>query len=199
MMIKPDEGYIKFNLVWNEKAFDFKDDDFNAINSIRKQLFDLGFIGVYPDGIGFGNLSIRQQNNEFVISGSATGSITDLEKKHYALVKDFSIQNNQVWCEGLSKASSESMSHAAIYQSNKNVGAVLHVHHVKLWEQLLHVLPSTPPKAEFGTPEMAIEIARLSKSNSGIIMMAGHPEGIITYGKNLQEAYDLLLKQYNNL
>ncbi|PLX12995.1 MAG: hypothetical protein C0597_12305 [Marinilabiliales bacterium] len=198
-MIKPDEGYIKFNLVWNENAFDFRDEDFNAINSIRKQLFDLGFIGVYPDGIGFGNLSIRQQNNEFVISGSATGSIADLEKKHYALVKDFNIQNNQVWCQGLSKASSESMSHAAIYESNKNVGAVLHVHHEKLWEQLLNVLPSTAQQAAFGTPEMAFEIARLSKTQQGIIMMGGHPEGIISYGKNLQEAYDLLLRQYNNL
>ncbi len=29
--------------------------------------------------------------------------------------------------------------------------------------------------------------------------MGGHPEGIITYGKNLKKAYEILIKYYNNI
>mgnify|MGYP000406659349 CR=1 FL=1 len=91
------------------------------------------------------------------------------------------------------------MSHAAIYQTNKSVNAVLHIHHETLWNQLLNVLPTTDKNAEFGTPEMAFEIARLAKTNNGIIIMGGHPEGIISYGENLQNAYNLLINQYNEI
>ncbi len=197
--MKFDEGYIKFNLNWEEKAFELDGDVFLLLNSYRNKLYHLGLIGVYDNGIGFGNLSVRHNQKEFIISGSATGSIPELEQKHYALVKDFDLQNNEVWCEGLTKASSESMSHAAVYQSNKEVNAVIHIHHEKLWEKLLDVLPTTNKKAKFGTPEIAFEIARLSKTDSGIIVMGGHPEGIISYSKNVEEAYQLLLKQYNIL
>lgn len=194
-----DEGYIKFNLNWEEKAFELDGDVFLLLNSYRNKLYQLGLIGVYDNGIGFGNLSVRHNQKEFIISGSATGNIPELGQKHYALVKDFDIQNNKVWCQGSTKASSESMSHAAIYESNNNVNAVIHIHHNKVWEKLLDVLPTTDKKAEFGTPEMAFEIARLSKTDSGIIIMGGHPEGIISYGKNMEDAYQLLLKQYNEL
>jgi len=194
-----DEGYIKFNLNWKEKTFDFSDNEFTQLNLYRNNLVELGLIGLYPDGIGFGNISIRQANNRFIISGSATGGIKNLTKEHYALVTEYNLQNNHVICKGLTKASSESMSHAAIYQSNTNVNAVIHIHHQKLWEKLIHVLPTTDKKAEFGTPEMAFEISKLSKTDLGIIIMGGHPEGIISYGKNLEEAYTTLIKHYNEL
>ena len=49
--------------------------------------------------------------------------------------------------------------------------------------------PTTNPDFSFGTPEIAFDIARVieEKGNvdKGIIVMGGHPEGILYYGKNL--------------
>ncbi len=194
-----DEGYIKFNVNWDQKPFNFNDQDFKLINNYRQKLFDLGLVGAYPDGIGFGNLSIRHLNNEFIISGSATGSISNLTKENYSLVKEFDIKNNSVTCQGLSKASSESLSHAAIYKKNAKVNAVIHVHHKNMWNCYQDKVPTTSMKAKFGTPEMALEISKISHQTSGIIVMGGHPEGIITYGKSLEEAFHILLNYYNNL
>lgn len=193
------EGYIKFNLSWEEKAFDFDDPDFMRINSCRNKLFEMGLIGAYPDGIGFGNLSIRYNRNEFIISGSVTGNFKNLTKEHYSLVKDYDIFKNSVNCIGLTKASSESLSHAAIYESNMDVNAVIHIHNNDMWNKYLNDLPTTDKKAEFGTPEIALEIKKLANQNSGIIIMGGHTEGIISYGKSLNEAKEILLKFYNKL
>lgn len=198
-MIDNDEGYIKFNLNWTEKEFNFSDQEFELINSYRTKLFELNLIGAYPNGIGFGNISIRSEENKFIISGSATGNFKELEKKHYSLVTDFDIKNNRVKCLGLTKASSESMTHAAIYSSNKKIQSVIHIHHQKMWDKYLHHLPTTDEKAEFGTPEMAFEIQKLANNDKGIIIMGGHTEGIISYGQTIEEAYHLLLKYYNKI
>ncbi len=197
--MKQEEGYIKFNLKWNNKPFDFINHDFIAINSCRDKLFNYGLIGAYPDGIGYGNLSIRDTKNEFIITGSATGNLKKLSKKHYALVKDFNIQKNSIECDGLTKASSESLSHGVIYQSNPEVNAVIHIHHKNMWEHYLNKLPTTDKKAVFGTPEMAIALKNLIHQHSGIIIMGGHQEGIITYGRSLETAEEILFKYYNNL
>ncbi len=197
--MKIDEGYIKFNLNWDKKAFNFSDQDFLQINSSRRKLFEIGLIGAYPDEIGFGNLSIRSNKNDFIISGSATGNFKTLLKEHYSLVTNYDIVNNSVSCIGLSKASSESLSHAVIYDSNPKVNAVIHVHNKDMWDCYLEKLPSTRIKAKFGTPEIALEIKKLADKSSGIIIMGGHPEGIITYGKSLFEAEKILLNYFNTI
>ena len=195
--MRTDEGYIKFNLQWEENPFEFSDPDFLSLNSCRQNLFELGLIGSYPDGIGFGNISIRTKNNEFIISGSETGNYKSLLKDHYALVTDFDIKRNFVHCIGQIKASSESMSHAALYKANKAINAVLHIHHKKLWDKYLNKFPTTDKTAEFGTPELAFEIGKLSKIAEGIIIMGGHPEGIIIYGSNINEALNRTIYLYN--
>ena len=35
----------------------------SQLNAARTTLFELGLIGAYPDGIGYGNLSLRQAEN----------------------------------------------------------------------------------------------------------------------------------------
>lgn len=199
MMVKPDEGYIKFNLHWDQKEFDFADDDFKLLNSYRTKLFELNLIGAYPDGVGFGNLSIRLTENQFVITGSSTGNYKNLTKNHYALVKNFDLDKNYIHSVGLTKASSESLSHAAIYQSIQEVNAVIHIHHQKYWEKYLNKLPTTPEDASFGTPEMAREISKLTTSEKGIIIMGGHPEGIMAYGNSLNQAGKIVFNHYQKL
>ena len=108
-----DEGYIKFNCNWIEKE-PFPSQLLHGINQWRSILYNLGYIGVYDNGIGFGNISIRYHDRPFIISGTATGALKVLNENHYVLVNDYNLQLNSVTCTGLIKASSESLSHAAI-------------------------------------------------------------------------------------
>ncbi len=197
-----EEGYIKFECDWEEKGFTFAKKNFNHINEWRKKLHDLELVGVDEQGVGFGNISLREENtSRFYITGSETGKHTDLTKDHYARVLDYDIDKNWVKCTGKVKASSESLTHAAVYESDPAVQAVIHTHHDRMWKMLKNKLPTTDPEVEFGTPEMAHEIKRLMQQREvrieKIIVMGGHKEGIITFGRDLDEAGEVLLKYYN--
>jgi L-ribulose-5-phosphate 4-epimerase len=199
-----EEGYIKFQCEWERKDFTFSQKNFNKINEWRKRLYNHELIGVTPEGIGFGNLSIREEkSNRFIITGSETGRHEELTKNHYARVIDYDVANNYVKCMGQVKASSESLTHAAIYESDADVKAVVHTHHIKVWKMLKNKLPTTDPEAAFGTPEMAEEIKKLMQDRSvrieKIIIMGGHEEGIMTFGRSLDEAGDILMKYFNQI
>jgi ribulose-5-phosphate 4-epimerase/fuculose-1-phosphate aldolase len=191
----PGEGYVKFSLQWEREAFDLPKDLFVALNRWRGILYERGYIGVYDDGIGFGNLSMRSDTQTgFFITGSATGSVETLEPRHYAWVRSYDIPNNTLACTGEVKASSESMSHAAIYDRCVSARAVFHIHSSELWASHLNVLPTTDEKAEYGTPEMAFELSRLAEgASSGVIIMGGHEDGIVAFGVTADEAGSLLL------
>ena len=113
--INMDEGYIKYSCIWIKSA-PISDKGLIGINIWRQKLFALGLIGSYEDDIGFGNISIRVRNSsQFIISGTQTGHIPFLKNYHYTLVTSFNIEKNSLTCQGPIKASSESLTHAAIY------------------------------------------------------------------------------------
>lgn len=192
-----DEGYIKYQCHWH-KYPSITDEDIVELNHWRTKLYQLGLIGEYDNGIGFGNLSIRiPQSQQLIISGTQTGGIGELTVQHYTKVTDFDWQKNQVTCEGLIKASSETLTHAAIYAADPQVNAVVHVHHRKLWHKLMDSVPTTNSNCAYGTPEMAAEIIRLCQYKETqlqkIIVMSGHEEGILTFGNSLDAAGNTLL------
>ena len=192
-----DEGYIKFHCNWI-KAEPLSINQLLQINRWRDTLYNLGYIGAYNNGIGFGNISIRCDNSTFIITGSATGGFETLNGNHYVLVDDYNLLQNSLTCTGPIKASSESLSHAAIYECSHKTNAVMHIHNFNMWKKLIHKVPTTREDIPYGTPEMAIEIKRLFKSTNvkteKVIAMAGHQEGIIVFGKTLDEAGEILLK-----
>ena len=147
--------------------------------------------------IGYGNVSCRAQGNNFFISGSKTGSLESLNETHYSEVIDFDVTKNWVQCKGGNVASSESMSHAVLYQNYPEINAVFHVHHLKLWNELLWKIPTTPESAPYGSPEMANEILNLFHSTdvmeTQLFAMAGHREGLFAFGHTLEEAGNKLL------
>ncbi len=193
-----DEGYIKFNCE-RIPSDDIPLDKVAALNMYREIMYNKGLIGMYPDGIGFGNISIRCDENTFLISGTATGGIPVLDKSHYSLVTDYNLQTNRLICKGPINASSESLTHALIYESSPSTNAIIHIHNLALWNQLMHKVPTSDNLVPYGTPEMAKEIKRLfeetSLSNEKIMVMGGHEEGIISFGKNLEEAANVLLEK----
>ncbi|MGB6300461.1 MAG: class II aldolase/adducin family protein [Rivularia sp. (in: cyanobacteria)] len=198
-----DEGYIKYQCNWiNSEPLSFE--EIAELNQWRNKLYKLDLIGEYDDGIGFGNISIRySQPGQFIVSGTQTGNLSTLKEQHYTKVVNFDLEKNFLTCCGPIQASSESLTHATLYQANPTVNAVIHVHHLELWQKLMHKVPTTAIEVAYGTPEMAKEILRLFREDNlmetKIVVMSGHEEGIISFGKNLREAGNILIDRYNKL
>jgi L-ribulose-5-phosphate 4-epimerase len=170
------------------------------LNAYRRKLLDLHLIGVDPKGIGFGNLSVREgATKEFYITGSATGGIHELTLADCAKVVACDFERNQIGYEGSAMPSSESLTHAAIYESEATAGAVVHCHDFKFWAAALNEAPTTSKAAEYGTPEMAYEIMQLFRRTNAqtrkIVVMAGHEGGILTFGRDLEEAFAVLMRE----
>ncbi len=198
------EGYIKFKCNWKKASCQIDNEVLKLLNTGRSKLHNYKLIGVYPDGIGFGNISLRADtNNKFFITASATGKHKDTTVDHYSLVEKFNIKQNEVFCIGMEKASSESMTHAVVYEGLDWVNSVVHVHDLDMWEKLKDVLPTTSEDISYGTPEMAYEIQRLLKDpeviEEKIIVMGGHREGILTFDTNIDNAVDNILIRKQNL
>jgi L-ribulose-5-phosphate 4-epimerase len=190
-MKEHNEGYIKFHCDWVQMPLE-KTDLVDELIRFRQELYQRKLIGVLENGIGFGNISIRIPGTDnFIITGSATGSYPTLTSDQISLVTRFDIQKNYIECCGNVKASSESLTHAAIYLSSFNVNAVVHTHQKELWNEYKGELPTTDETAAYGTPEMAAEIVKILMKpdrKESVIIMGGHEDGIITFGKNLLSA-----------
>jgi len=194
-----DEGYVKYRSRWTPGPP--VDAAASAtLDGARRRLHDAGLIGIYTDlGIGYGNLSLRFGDpGQFLISGTQTGHLRQTTGEHYALVTAVDAEANTVACRGPVQASSEAMTHAAIYSLDESIGAVVHVHDRSLWQQLCGQLPTTAADIAYGTPEMAREFARLYQetdfATSGVAVMAGHEEGLISFGETLEEATARILR-----
>ncbi|BDX38026.1 hypothetical protein CYCD_13810 [Tenuifilaceae bacterium CYCD] len=190
------EGVIKFTCNWT-KAEPFAPEIIAELNHWRQILYAKGLIGLDKQGIGYGNISIRYQQNQFIISGSGTGRFSELTNEHYTLVTDFNVHGNTVNAVGPIIASSESMTHAILYQCDPSINAVVHIHHRVLWRSLMHKVPTTDKKAEYGTPEMAKEMVRLYNKTelpkSKLLVMEGHEEGMVSFGADVESATKIIL------
>jgi L-ribulose-5-phosphate 4-epimerase len=194
-----DDGFIKFDCNWIRTGA-VPGKEIVNINRWRDRLYDLGFIGSDPSGIGFGNISIRRQNGTFLITGAATGKLERLDAGHYVLVTEYNFRDNCITCTGPIKASSESLTHASIYECSPLTNAVIHIHNKSMWERLIDKVPTTGRHVLYGTPEMAGEIKKLFEetdvSLEKILVMGGHPEGIISFGSTPDEAAKILLDKF---
>ena len=158
----------------------------------------MDLIGAYENGVAFGNVSMRiGGTNQFVITGSATGEMPELEPGHYVKVNSFNIDDNAVQCAGPLKASSESLTHAAIYLADPGANAVIHVHSIDLWNELIYKVPTTNPSMDYGTTGLAKDIFRLFNDSDviekRIIIMAGDRAGILVFGHDMDEAVNILM------
>ena len=85
------------------------------------------------------------------------------------------------------------------YQSSSEINVVVHAHHSGLWKKNKDKRPTTSSTVPYGTVEMADEIKRLLEttnlSEKKVLIMAGHEDGLICFGKNFEETMNL----YQNL
>ena len=193
-----DEGTIKYDGDWTPGPAPDTEAT-RLLEQWRRPLYQAGLIGHYKElGIGFGNLSVRTRApGQFIISGTQTGHIATSCGEHYALVTDYDIAGNRVSSTGPVQASSESLTHAAIYELDDALDAVVHIHNHALWQELRDQLPTTAADVRYGTPAMAQEFLRLYRdtelSSLGIAVMAGHEDGLVSIGRSLQEAAERIL------
>ena len=191
------EGVIKFSLEFRETPpVEFP--GLEAVEQCRRKFRALGLIGGRDpqryDGLGFGNISHRLApgSDAFIISGTQTGHLDSMGDESYALVTDCDPARNRLVAEGAIRPSSEAMTHAVIYRQLPRAQAVIHVHSPKIWRHAAELgLPQTARDVPYGTPEMAAEMERLLAVGMGewhTISMAGHEDGIITWGETLQAA-----------
>jgi len=200
-----DEGYVKYACEWLHTT-PLPTHFLTSMNRWRQQLYQLQLIGYDEQlAVGYGNISIRHPKKpaQFIISGTQTGHLQTLDNQHYTVVKGFDIEQNTLTCEGPIKASSESLTHAAVYLLNSENCAVIHAHHRPIWEWYRDKLPTTKPSVSYGTPEMALEIERLYRETNvaqrKALIMSGHQDGIITFGKTLEEAGTILLELLDDI
>ena len=152
------------------------------------------------NGVGFGNLSVRDSaSRNFYITGSATGGLSEWTPRDCVRVVAYDFARNWLRYEGAAIPSSESLTHAAIYESDQSTSAVIHCHDSVLWRTLLGRAPTTSKSVAYGTPKMAYEIMRLFEISNvrskKIFVMAGHEAGIVTFEKNLERAFDVMMRE----
>ncbi len=201
------EGIIKFNLAFTP-GDSLSAAEIAGINRWRGVMLARGLIGQDPNrygGYGFGNISRRLPpydapagHRRFVISGTQTGHIAVLGPEHYALVTEYDPDHNRVVATGPAKPSSESLTHSGVYDMDEDVHYVIHVHSPEIWHAAAQLgLPITDAAAVCGTPEMAVEVARLFAETDvrarRIFSMGGHEDGIVAFGRTADEAGDTLL------
>lgn len=198
------EGVIKYRLNFQEE--DLSKHNISAclkeLNASRSALKEYALIGqdeARYGGDGFGNISLRLEGLRFLISGSQTGHLKALSEQDVAIVEDFEIASNQLRAKGLSKPSSESMTHGVAYQSLSQFNAVAHIHSPDIWNAIDRLnLPFTSKAIPYGTPQMAkavnLLLTQIACDSSVIVFgMKGHQDGIVAVGKDLQTCTNSLL------
>src|SRR5262249_48772079 len=122
-----------------------------------------------------------------------------LTPAQFAIVESYDIANNLVRVKGPVRASSESMTHGAVYDQGPLIRWIFHAHSPEIWRRRDPLgLPSTHPAVPYGTPEMAQEVVRLfadtSLRTTRIFAMAGHEDGVIAFGSSAGEAAQLMVE-----
>ena len=200
------EGVIKFQMDFTPApALPWV--QLRELNAWRRIMVMLELIGQTPDrysGYGFGNISCRLDpdrapdcQHRFAITGTQTGGVADLAADQYVVVTACFAEENRLVATGPVQPSSESLTHGTVYELDDNIRWVMHAHSPHIWCNAAELaLPMTADVA-YGTPEMAREVRRLfaesDVATKRIFGMAGHEDGIVTFGHTAEEAATVML------
>jgi ribulose-5-phosphate 4-epimerase/fuculose-1-phosphate aldolase len=202
-----DDGVIKYDRSNFTHCDPINSIEYFELEKWRKVLYQHNLIGEYPEvKIGFGNMSMTADyrhffstaHRQFIITGTQTGKYPDLDGQHYTRVLDYDIEKLKIQMMGPIEASSEALTHAAIYESNHDTRAIFHIHSPAIWNgMILDRCDYTEKNIPYGTLEMARATQKCVEHKSfGSFCMHGHEDGVVIYGRSLDEAGELTLKLY---
>ena len=190
------DGIIKYDFHFTQSE-PLSVEKFSEIESVRERLYTLNLIGVTKEGIGFGNISRRIDDNSFVITGTQTGHLAKLSGEHYSLVEEYNDKEFYLKSSGSIKPSSEALTHGTIYNLSSNIGAVIHIHSKEIWNFMLTHDYLKTKDVEYGSIEMIDEVNRIFSNIEPLsnpkFVMAGHEEGVMAFGEDLVEAELVLM------
>ncbi|TVQ37382.1 MAG: class II aldolase/adducin family protein [Spirochaetaceae bacterium] len=218
------EGVIKFTVGDYRNTGPLDQTEYECIEVYRARLWQLGLIGHSKQmDVGFGNISARRDGGGFVISGTQTGHKPALDGGDYVIVDRWDFGRNAVDCRGACLPSSESLSHAALYE-RPEIAAVIHVHSRPLWRALIREgALSTEEHIAYGSRQLYTRLAELAtgritgdegryrggqapagaRQPAGleqpagvplIIVARGHQDGVYAAGHSLEETFGIILK-----
>lgn len=209
----PAEGFVRFDVEHVTRPLEERvyGETARALAAWREILARLGLLGQDParyGGAGYGNVSARlgpfgdvpRGRRRFLVTGTQTGGRRTVGLADFCVVEEYDLARNRVRSTGPVTPSSESLSHGALYDIAPAARAVLHAHAPEVWRAARRLgLPLTRPGARNGTPELALEVQRLYRETAlpalGVLVMAGHEDGVLTFGTSVEEAGTLLLRQ----
>ncbi len=158
------------------------------LQEVRKRLFSLRLIGE-KEGIGYGNISKRVSKKSFVITGTQTGHLKNLNAEDFSFVESYDDERFYLKSYGKAKPSSESLTHGTIYDLNDDIGAIIHIHSKVLWDFMLENRYKKTDDVLYGSLDMIKEVKRIYKDidplSDSKFVMSGHEEGIIVFAKEL--------------
>ena len=203
-----EEGVIKFDLRHRNTRAAESPEDLHVLNAWREMLWRLHLIGQDPErygGYGFGNVSLRLtpfdapvNRRRFLISATQTGGLAILDDTHYTVIDEYEPAKNRIVSNGPLPPSSESLTHGMIYNMDAGIRAILHVHSPEIWMTAAEAgIPITDASVAYGTPEMAVEVARLFRQTNvsqwRLFAMGGHRDGMVAFGATADEAGHVLI------
>ena len=171
----------------------------DELNHYREKLIRTRLLGRDEHGVGFGNVSLRSPGETgFYITASGVGDRAILNPNDVVQVTSWDFSTNLVEFRGTSDPSSESLTHAAVYESDETIHAVIHPHQLSLWQRLLAAGEATSGSAEYGTPAMANAVKEFVIARRGrplLFAMNGHEGGLLCCGPDLESMCSRLLAE----
>lgn len=203
-----DDGVIKYDRSNFSLSGPLEPFEYQELEYWRKKLFKKELIGEYPaEKIGFGNMSTvmdysqfaKSIHPQFIITGTQTGKYPELNGSHYTRVLDTNINELQIKMMGCIEASSEALTHAAIYESNHKIKAVFHIHSSVIWKKMIEDKSDfTAAPIPYGTVEMAVATKECIRGKTnGVYCMHGHIDGIVIYSESLALAGEMTFSLYD--
>lgn len=200
----PAEGVIRFAYQLDQPSSPVDEEISRQLNAWRRILKDVGLVSQDParyDGYGFGNLSTREQEaehgNTFVITATQTGRLASLEPQHYVRVTGFNLSRFWVDAEGSLPPSSESLTHAALYQADARIRWIFHGHSPDIFQRCGALkLVTIPEHVAYGTTDMARAVTELLEANMSrpiLFVTLGHEDGVFACGPTARDTGTLMI------
>jgi len=143
------------------------------------------------EGFAYGNLSHRTGEG-LLVTCTQTSGRRQLETGDFTLVSAWSLAEYRLHSIGPCSPSSETLTHAMVYDEVPEAHWVFHVHSPEIWQAAPELgMPVTDPGAEYGTPAMARAVAGaledMGRPTQGVLSMGGHEDGILAWGTTAGE------------
>ncbi|MEN6464288.1 MAG: class II aldolase/adducin family protein [Syntrophaceae bacterium] len=178
---------VKFKTVFTGNAPPV-DDRISELQHWCRIFHDRGLARPHKRG-SYGNLSFRDSEGSFIITGSGVRFGEEWVENPFVRVLSCDLDNQTVRAEGTRDPSSESLLHFAIYKARPEINAVFHGHSRRILERAAGLgLVQTLSEEPYGSVSLARSIVEVLDKEFFIVIRA---HGFVSLGLNMKQAGEL--------